>query len=176
MAIEIKVPKINPKCRNFEIGVRNLRDITIWPLSLADELEFSEKIIGLVDNFDSVVNQPLSVIPPVDDDDVISVEEEDNIELRIATYILSAIKEHLIELLIYMTDEEVTLKDLDNEQFIELCELIFDMNFDGAAGKIKRLLNKVKNLFPQKTLSENLSSPPVTDMNISSDSVTETEE
>jgi len=156
-----EAPKVNPKCRKFEIGVRNLRDITIYPLSLSDELELSEKIIGLVDGFDAAVNIP---------------DSEDTQEIRIAGYILSAIKGNLIELLVYVTDEEITLKDLDNEQFIDLCELIFDVNFDGAAGKIKRLLKKVKSLFPQKTLSENLSSPQVIDTNISSDSVTETEE
>ena len=164
----MKAPKVNPKCRKFEIGVRNLRDITIWPLSLADELEFSEKIIGLVDGFDAAIYIPLP--------EATEEEQTGNTELRIAAYILSAIKENLVELLAYVADEEVTLKDIDNEQFVELCELIFDMNFDGAAGKIKRLLNKVKSLFPQKTLSENLSSPQATDTNTSSDSVIETEE
>jgi hypothetical protein len=165
--IEVKTPKVNPRVREFEIGVRSMRDIFIWPLSLADEISFSEKILGLVEGYDEAIALPLS-----DEGE----ELIDNVELRIAGYILGAIKENLIELLAFVTEEEVTLNDIDNEQFLDLCDTIYEMNFEGAVGKGKRLLIKIKSLFPQKTQSENLFSDPVTDMNTSTDSATETEE
>ena len=148
--------KTNPKARKFEIGIREIREITIWPLSLADEISFSEKIVSLVDGFDKSV---LSDGEPSD--------------VKATAYIIEAIQNNLVELLVYVTDDKVSLSDLDNEQFVDLCTIIFEMNFDGAAGKIKRLLNRIKNLFPQKTPLENLSSTPVTDTNTSTDSDTE---
>lgn len=167
-----EVQRVNPKSRKFEIGVRNLRDITIWPLSLADEFSFSETILVLAEGFDDATRIPL----PELEEGVLAEEVVDNVELRMATYIIKAIKDNLIDLLGFVTDEEITLKDIDNEQFIDLCDVIFEMNFGGAMGKGKRLLLKIKKMFPQKTLSENLSSPPATDTNTSSDSPIETEE
>ncbi len=171
----VKAKKINPKCRKIEIGVRTLKDITIWPLSMADELSFSSKIVGLVDGYDEVIRAAIPKkedIPSTDD----FPEEQPNVEALVATFVITAIKENLIELLEYVCEEKVTLSDIDNEQFVEICDVIFEMNFEGAVGKGMRLLEKVKNLFPQKTQSENSSLPPATDSNISSDSVTETEE
>lgn len=167
--------KVNPKCRKIEIGVRSLREITIWPLSLADEIKFTEKILSIMDGYESILHPPLPNIPkdatPEDLEELFADPEQK--ELIVATYIVTAIKDNLLELLAYVTEEEVTLNDMDNEQFMEICDEIYEMNFAGAVGKGMRLLTKIKSLFNQKTLSENSSSQPVTDMNTSTNSVTE---
>jgi len=135
---------------------------------MADELSFSSKIVGLVDGYDEVIR---AAIPKKDD-----TKEEKNVEALVASYVITAIKENLIELLGYVCEEKITLSDIDNEQFVELCDVIFEMNFEGAVGKGMRLLEKVKSLFLQKTPSEKSSSPQATDSNTSSNSDTETEE
>jgi len=170
--------KVNPKCRKIEIGVRTIREITIWPLSLADEITFTEKIIGIMQKYDDVAKPSLPEIPegtlPEDIDTLFS--DPENTELAIAEYIVNAIKSNLIELLSYVTDEEVTLNYLDNDQFMEICDEIYEMNFAGAVGKGLRLLTKIKNIFNQKTQSENSSSQPATDTSTSTNSATEKEE
>lgn len=174
--------KINPKAVRFTIGVRNQKDITLYPLSLADEIEFSEKILGIVRGYDDVVNPVMPEIPEDDEnisdkiqDFITSEEAMESTEVRIAEYVIKAIRENLLELLKYATDDDVTLKDLDNEQFVELCDVLYTMNFEGAAGKFKSLLLKVRKLLPSSMPSENLSSVPVTDTNTSSPSVSEKE-
>lgn len=168
----------NPKCRKVEIGVRHIREITIWPLSLASELEFSSKIVGLVEGFEFVSNPPAPIIPDDATDEELQAIADSipNTDVLIANYIITAIQDNLIDLLAYVTDDPVTLDDLDNELAIDLVGIIYEMNFEGAVGKGKLLLGKVKNLFQQKKPLENLSSQPVTATNTSSSSDTETEE
>jgi hypothetical protein len=160
--------KINPKCRKVEIGVREIKTITIWPMSLADELSFSETILGLMGEYSEIEEK--------------KVEQEnkekgtEDIEGKLALFIVTAIKENLLELLALVADEKVSLSDIDNEQFMDICDIIFEMNFDGAVGKGVRLLKRIKSMFLQKTQSENLSSPQVIDTNTSSDLDSEKEE
>lgn len=173
--------KVNPKCRKVEIGVRTIREITIWPLSLADELEFSSRIVSLMNGYEDIANPRLPPIPEGSTEEGIEsilqeFPSESEIEIKVATYIITAIKENLVELLAFVTEEEVSLNDVDNDQFMDLCDTIFEMNFAGAVGKGMRLLSKVKSLFQQKTQSEKSSSQPVTGTNTSSDSAISTVE
>ncbi len=164
----------NPKCRKVEIGVREIKEITLWPLSLADELAFSEKIVGLVEGYEAITNQPLPEIPEdATEEQLKALLNSPNAEVQIATFVIKAIKTNLLELLSYVSDDEVTLHDLDNELVVGLTEHIYEMSFAGAVGKGKLLLVKVKGLFHQKKQSDSSSLQPATDTNISTSSDTE---
>ena len=40
----VKVQDVNPQVKSIKLGVRTLRKITIYPLSVADQLELTDMI------------------------------------------------------------------------------------------------------------------------------------
>lgn len=171
----------NPKCRVITIGIREEKKITLWPLSMADEVQFTETIISAVNGYNALNSLPPIVtekLPENPSSEDILAAMKDNLwqpptESEIAEYILIQIKENLVNLLKFICDEEITLADMDNEQFVEICDLIYEMNFAGAMGKFKALVMKAKTLFPQMMPSPNSSLTPATDTSTSTDSATE---
>jgi hypothetical protein len=135
---------LNPKSMKMDIGVRTQRQIVIYPLSMADELKFTSTVSDAYSTFSQL-------------------QEEKDSELQIAQFIVSAIQENLTSIMVMICEEEVTLDQITNEQFADICELIYDMNFAGALGKFISLWTKIKKSFPQTKPLPNLSSPPATE-------------
>ena len=146
---------LNPQIRTVGIGTRTLREIVIYPLSMADQIRLFDKMAESVKSYEG---------------------SETDSELDSFEAIMSLIRDNLITILEFVTEEKVTLDDLTNEQFASLCEIVYEMNFEGAAKKLKSLFERVQSVLPLKRLSQNSSSVQVTDMSISSSEATEKEE
>jgi len=135
---------LSTKSIKVEIGVRSTKIINIYPFSMADEFKFTSTISSIYQTYQELQSS-----------------DEDS-GTQIPKFIISAIEENLVSILTMVCEEEVTLNDITNEQFADICAVIYDMNFSGALGKFLSLWEKVKKSFPQTKLSQNSSLPPVT--------------
>ena len=145
---------MNPQIRSTEIGVRDIKKITIFPLSMADQFKLSEIISNAITEYS---------------------ETEEDSDIDIFKKIMEVIRGNLIIILELVTDEkeDISLDDITNDQFVELCDIIYSVNFDSAIVKFQSLFNNAKKAFPSKRQFQKSSSTPVTDVNISSSSDTE---
>jgi len=121
--------KLNPQIRKVQIGVRELKEITIYPLSMADQMKMVD-VIRVV--FDEVAK---------------FADETENAPMTIANTIIEQIKQNLPELLKHVTDDEVPLDDMTNYQFTTIVGHIYKDNFEDAGKNVTNLVEKMKTLF-----------------------------
>jgi len=149
--------ELNPQISEVKIGKRTLRKITIYPLSLGDEIKLTGIITKAVSN------------APVDGDD-----------LAFVAFIVTLIEENLGTILQLVTDEEdadALMSDITNLQGGEIAEIIYDVNYDAVAKNLKGLFSKIKNVFRlERPLLTSVSDTPDTDSNTSIKEDSETEE
>jgi len=125
---------INPQIVEIQIGSRNLRKIKIYPLSMGDQI----KITGLVE---SVVSQ-------------FEGSGEEGIESVV--FIVEFIKNNIGELIHYATDEdpEKLLEEVTNMQLIEICNIIWVINYGDVLKNAVSLFEKAKIQFLLKRQSQ----------------------
>ena len=124
--------KLNPQITDVEIGVRNLRKITIYPLSMGDQLKLTDLIIKAITD---------------------QVGDGGGADLSVA-FIVKVIHENIGKILTMVSDEkETVLDELSNLQAIEIADIIFDVNYGSVAKNFKSLSEKLMGLFqPERPL------------------------
>lgn len=147
---------LSVKSKLLEIGVRKPKEITIYCLSMADEVKFTSVIAAAYYRFQELSKkEPFKPLPEADpsEEDIVgymeSLEADSGISPEAVSFLIEAIRDNLTDILKMICEEEVTLADLTNEQFADICEVIYDMNFTGAVGKFQSLWSKIKNIYPQ---------------------------
>ena len=151
----------NPQIETVEIGVRNLQEIKIYPMSIADQVQFGVTIKkGLAEFFKNAKNLK---------DDV-----------AVAGFVIDLLKDNLPKLLSFVIDEpgkaEEKLKDITNVQASKIATIMYEANYEEASKNLKGLFEKMKNLFlSERPLQPSVDSVEDIDSSISSDSVTEKE-
>lgn len=148
--------KLNPQIRKTQIGIREMREITVWPLSMADQLEVTDLIAAAIRGY---------------------IESGDQSELGVATFVAEAIKENVTLLMKKATDEgDEVLQEITNLQAVEIAEIIYEVNFESLVGKVRSLVEKIQKQFlSQKPLPTSLDDMDSGTSPISSDEATETE-
>jgi hypothetical protein len=126
---------LNPQAVDTQIGVRSLRTIKVYPLSMADQLRTTDLIAKAMEGF------------------VVRGEEGD---AAFVGYILELIKGNLAEILSMATDEDggELLKEITNPQAVRIAEHIFDMNYGSIVKNVQSLVEKTKSLFPSARQSQ----------------------
>ncbi len=149
--------RLNPQINIATIGVRELREISIYPLSMADQLEVTDLVAAAIKGY---------------------VEAGDQSELGVATFVAEAIKKNVSLLLKKATDEgEEVLAEITNMQATEIAEIIYEVNYESILGKVRSLVEKIQSQFQSPTLSPLPSdSMDSTTSPISTDEATETED
>ena len=126
--------KLNPQIATTEVGVRSLREVTIYPLSFADQTKtarilakaFQEVMKSLSSygvNEESVGEGSLaSVAAQLSDIDVVEL-------------IVSAIQDNLETILKLVVDEseKISMDELTNIQFYDLVEMIYVVNYESQS-------------------------------------------
>lgn len=148
---------LNPQIVEIVIGIRKLRKIKIYPLSMADQLQLTSLVVVALQK---LFNQ----------------REENN--FIFAELIKDMVTNNLGKIMSYITDEgEEILKDISNSQAMDIAECIFDMNYGVLEKKTKGFLEKIKKVFLLPKLPPTSSEDtPSIDLNISTEEVIETEE
>jgi len=109
------------------IGIRELKKITIYPLSLADEFKMTELIATVV-----------SEVASADD------SEDGVLLLKIITAVKNNIKELLQYVLEPGTPVDEILHDITNDQVMEIATIIFEVNYANSIKNFKDLIKKAK--------------------------------
>ena len=119
--------KLNPQISTVEVGIKKLREVTIYPLSMADQFKLTDILVEVFNEFSTF--------------DELGLDDSATIEKGI-----KIIKENLIQIIDIITDENETISfdELTNTQFSELAVLLYDMNYEGALGNLKSLIGRVK--------------------------------
>jgi hypothetical protein len=120
--------KLNPQIRTIEIGIRELREVMVYPMSLADQLKLSDLITDSLAKLQSV--------------------SELNSSVGLISFILNLIKEKSSFVLKMVLDEnedpDEFMGNISNEQFVEFVKLIIEVNFDPISKNLKGLLKKAE--------------------------------
>jgi hypothetical protein len=137
---------LNPRISKIELGIEELQSYTIYPLSMAGEFQLS----------DIISKAALEVS---------KVSESGGGDVEIIKTSIEVIKNNIFKIVEMVTKEDnrPNLNEIDNVQFSELAELIFEMNFSGAIKNFQSLVKRVKVLFPSTGQSQLSSETPVTD-------------
>ena len=126
--------KINPKAKDFEIGVRNFKTITIWPLSVAGQLQMNDL---LVEGF-AIYH---------------ATKESEGEDYALYVTITNAIKNNLAKVLDVATcgdhKGEELLHEIDNPTMLDIVDTIFEVNYADALTRVPKLIKNVKAVFPK---------------------------
>jgi len=143
--------RLNPQIVDVEIGIRELRKIKIYPLSMKDQLDLTNLIVEALN---------------------VQVNEKGSTDLSIA-FLVGLIRDNLEKVLKMATDEENIMSEISNVQAMEIAEKLFDVNFASVAKNFKSLSEKAMNMFQSERPSQPSVSDTGTDSNTSTKEVTE---
>ena len=137
--------KMNPQISTVEVGIKVLREVLIYPLSVADQFKLTNIITGVIQ-------------------EVASLEEEAN-EVVIINLVVDAIKINLEKILVFVLDEKETIsfEELTNAQLMEIVDIIFEANYENQIKNLKRLVEKARILWSSAESSPKSSEKQVTD-------------
>lgn len=118
---------MNPDITTVEVGIRKLREVTIYPLSVASQLDATNIIA-------KVVNE-VAAFEGLEDTEVVSS-------------FLELIKGSLSEILDLVLDENETIDfgELTNPQLENIVNVLFDKNYSDIVKNSKDLIGKIKPL------------------------------
>lgn len=148
--------KLNPRITTIEVGIENLREVTIYPLSLADQGKMAKTLSSV---FQSVMESlsHLSEEPGEEDGSAGTIEKVaaqlSNIDIIEA--IVTIIQDNLESILrlVVAADEVISMEEVDSDQFYDLVETIYKVNFEQAPKNFVALWKGAKGLVSTETKS-----------------------
>ena len=136
--------KMNPQIATVEIGIKTLRSVLIYPLSVSDQLNLTNIITGVIQEIASVGDSK-------DDMETVNIA-------------IDAIKINLAKILVFVLDkgEEISFDELSNAQLVEVVDIIFEANYEDQIKNLKRLVEKARILWSSAPSSPKSSEKPAT--------------
>ena len=146
---------LNPEIQQVKVGVRKLREIDVYPLSVGDQFKMSDILTGALQGF-------------------VSATSGENADLVVASVLAEAIKQNLGKVLALVIDEkdfkneETFLADITNNQLADIAVIVYETNYAPLQKKIRGILEKVGLLAERVEQMESVSplrtlSPPSLD-------------
>ena len=123
---------LNPQIREISVGTKELRKVTIYPLSMADQFKLTDAIVDAFRQF--------SVIDPKKLNDA-----------AIVATMVTMIEENLQDLfaLLLAKEEQISFDELTNIQFTEIVEIVYEVNYETSIKKLQDLIGKIKTIMPK---------------------------
>jgi|GEM_PF-1316128 len=155
-----ELQNLNPQVTTVDIGVRNLRKITLYPLSVGDQLKMTNIIANKVVGFLSA--------------------KEGGDDVAMAGFFINMINENISKFLALATCEkpndkdkypkaEKLLDDITNLQVSTIALELYRVNFEESSKNFVDLFKKVKGLFQlERSLPQSVKDT-ITDLSISLD-------
>lgn len=152
--------RLNPQIKDVEIGIRNLRSIKIYPLSVSDQLTATNLVTSALQVF--MTNKDVK-----------------NNDLLFVAFMLEQIRTNASEILKMVLDEtespEAVLKEMSNEQMMVIVRAIYEVNYESLSKNVKSLLEKKKESVSERQSQQSVKSMDTNSM-ISSENLGETVE
>lgn len=141
---------LNPDIRELSIGVRELRNVTVYPLSVRDQLKTSSIVSGAVVTFFKAY------------EDVDAVPETD-----FATFVASIINGNLDNVVkMALADEPVDsdpLAEMTNKQLEQLVTMMYEVNYSFLSSLFQKLTSKMKTVKSLRSMTSFQTSATDTD-------------
>lgn len=119
--------ELNPQITDTMVGIREMKKITLFPLSLADEFKMSEVIATIIAEIATDAGEDTVLI----------------------TKIVTVVKQNIKEILGYVLDKDidvdVLMSDITNNQLIDIATIIYEVNFRDSLKNLKDLAKKFKS-------------------------------
>lgn len=119
--------QLNPEVAVTVIGIRDLRKIKLYPLSIGDQLELDDILRGALE-------------------EVTKIDGSDQSVASFISSMMGIVRDNLPTLLAMVVDHEENaeqlMREITNNQAIEIAEIIYRQNYE-------RLLKKGRSLLPQ---------------------------
>jgi len=135
--------RLNPQIKDVEIGIRNLRSIKIYPLSVSDQLTATNLVTSALQVF--MTNKDVK-----------------NNDLLFVAFMLEQIRTNASEILKMVLDEtespESVLKDMSNEQMMVIVKAIYEVNYESLSKNVKSLLEKKKESVSERQSQQSVKS------------------
>lgn len=124
---------LNPDIREVHVGVKTLRKTHVYPLSLHDQEQLTGIVVGFVNSFSDINFNDIS--------------NEKALEL-----IKDFIKDNLFKIMEFVIEEKErpTLIELTNNQFYQIVNDIFEVNYEGLIKNFQDLFKRAKNLMDRQ--------------------------
>ena len=121
---------LNPRIASVKIGIRELRTVRIYPLSVGQQTQTVELITVLIN---SMAEQKLDGLT----------------DLQLAEFFGGTISENIRTILEFITDpkDEVSLDEIDNTQLVEIINVIVKVNFGEISKKLKTIWDQIQDQF-----------------------------
>jgi hypothetical protein len=154
---QAEMQRLNPQVADVDIGIRTLRTIQVYPLSMADQLKM----------MDIVTKAIADQIPRLQENDI-----------EMVTFITNLIKDNLGRIIGMVTDEDgdKLLEEMTNMQTASIVEIIYETNYGDVAKNFKSLFGKIGILFPMERPLPQFANDTDTGLTTSTESPGETEE
>ena len=160
MSKTVSDARINPKILKTEIGIRELEEIKIYPLSLAGQGEMADIVTEALSQFNGAVNpspQPAKIKTtgkgkPVHSPSPPSPASQMS-DMSIIAFIVDLIKKNLSKVLTLATDfdspekADEALKKIDNDQAVEIAEIVWTQNYENSLKNGIALFRKVMSVY-----------------------------
>jgi hypothetical protein len=142
--------KINPQITTIEVGVRELREVTIFPLSFADQTR-TARILAKV--FQEVMDRLASLgegLPEGEGSLPFIAKQLSNIDIM--EFVASTIQENIEIILQLVVDphEKIALDELTNEQLYTLVEMIYEVNYEATSKNFIALGKRARGTVPME--------------------------
>jgi hypothetical protein len=156
--------RLNPDIRIITYGKRELKDLTLYPLSIGDQFKVTDMITLVVQNL------------------VAGAREGQLSDVVFMTAVMNALETNLGKILTLISDIPETeaaevINELTNTQFLDIIESVWAVDYEPALKKGKNLFERGKSVFGSKRLSQSSSNATLnTDLKTSIEEAIETVE
>jgi len=122
---------INPEARTITIGARKPRQITIYPLSISDQMKLTDRFSEVVQEFGQT--------------------DRENMTNEMAiNQLKDLIQNNLPEIMSYVVnpedDDVPTLDEITNKNLYEIARAIFEMNYEDIIKNFKDLFGRMSGM------------------------------
>ena len=122
---------INPEARTITIGARKPRQITLYPLSITDQMKLTDRFSEVVQEFGQT-------------------DRENMTNETAIQQLKDLIKDNLPEVMSYVVDPDEndipTLDEITNRNLYEIAKAIFEMNYEDIIKNFKDLFGRMSQM------------------------------
>ncbi|MCE5226097.1 MAG: hypothetical protein LLG05_09610 [Porphyromonadaceae bacterium] len=135
---------LNPNIREIQYGKKELHSLSLYPLSLADQFTVTDIVTEIAQQLMDAKNKGIT-------SDVVFVTAT----MKILQENISKVLALIADITVKESDE--IIKQLTNDQLMDLLNHVWEVNFEPLAKKGKSLLEKGKQMFVSTSSSPDFS-------------------
>lgn len=133
---------LTPDIRELPIGIRSIKMLRIYPLSIGDQLEMTDLISNIL----------TTIIEKTNSSSLVEGSESNPEGFSFISEIVDLTKTHIRDFLVKVIDTEISpdevMKDMTNKQVVALARLLYEVNYEETIKNVKDLIMTVREKSP----------------------------